>query len=73
MSKATPAKIAEKVIVQKKLDPRTVSISDFSKYQSYEMSKFAASLRTYKKSLIYIGGTLALSAFAAWLGNKVAH
>ncbi len=56
-----------------KLDPRTIGISDFTKYQSHEMNKFAASLRSYKKSLLYIGGCLAFCAVSAWYSNKLAH
>lgn len=56
-----------------KVDPRTIGISDFTKYQSHEMNKFAASLRSYKKSLLYIGGCLALSLASAWYFNKLAH
>jgi len=56
-----------------KLDPRTIGISDFTKYQSWEMNKFAASLRSYKRSLLFIGGVLAFSAVFAWVENKYAH
>ena len=56
-----------------KVDPRTIGISDFTKYQSHEMNKFAASLRSYKKSLLYIGGCLALSLASALYFNKLAH
>lgn len=51
-------------------DPRTISVSEFSRYQSHEINRFHASLRSYKRSLIYIGGTLALSAvFFLWGSN----
>jgi hypothetical protein len=63
----------EKIPTPVKLDPRTIGISDFIKYQSHEMNKFAASLRSYKKSLLYIGGCLALCAFSAWCSSKLAH
>ncbi len=62
-----------KIPVPTKADPRTISVSDFSKYQSFEMNKLSASLRTYKKSLLYIGGTIALSLAFAWYSNKKAH
>lgn len=61
-----------KIAVPEKLDPRTIKISEFSKYQSYEVQKFAASLRTYKKSLFYVGGCLALSLASLWYFNKKA-
>lgn len=54
-------------------DPRTITITEFSKYQSNELNRLNSSLRTYKKSLLYIGGTLALSALFLWWGNKQAH
>ena len=54
-------------------DPRTMPLSDYVKYHSHEMDKFAASLRSYKKSLVYIGGCLALSLVSAWYFNKLAH
>lgn len=62
-----------KIPVPIKPDPRTIGISDFTKYQSFEMNKFAASLRSYKKSLLYIGGCLVLSAISAHFANKYAQ
>jgi hypothetical protein len=56
-----------------KLDPRKMAISDYIKYTSYEMDKFQSSLRTYKKSLFYMGGTLALSLLGIWYANRLAH
>ena len=53
-------------------DLRTISVSEFSRYQSHELNRFHASLRAYKRSLLYIGGTLALSAvFFIW-GSRAA-
>jgi hypothetical protein len=37
------------------------------------MNKLAASLRSYKKSLVYVGGCLALSLVAVWYANKKAY
>lgn len=54
-------------------DPRTIKVSEFTRYQSSEINRLNSSLRTYKKSLLYIGGTLALSAVFLWWGNKQAH
>lgn len=61
-----------KIPVPTKADPRVISVSDFSKYQSFEMNKLSSSLRTYRKSLLYIGGTVALSLVFAWISNKKA-
>lgn len=69
MSKNPFSKIAAPI----KPDPRTMPLSDYSKYQSFEMERFAASLRSYKKSLIYLGGTLVLSLVSMHFFNKLAH
>ena len=37
------------------------------------MTKFYSSLRSYRKSLIYLGGTLALTLLFASQFNKIAH
>ena len=68
MSKNPFSKIPSPVVP----DPRTMTISEYSKYHSFEMNKFAASVRCYKKSLVYLGGCLALSLVSAWYFNKVA-
>lgn len=73
MSKEVAKPTVEKVAPSAKLDPRTISLSEYSKYQSNDMKKFGASLRSYKKSLVYLGGTLALSALSAWYFNKIAE
>lgn len=71
---AKPTVAAEKAVAAPaKLDPRTITLSEYSKYQSNDMKKFAASLRSYKKSLVYLGGTLALSVLSLWYFNKQAE
>ena len=50
-------------------DPRTITISEFQKYQSHEMNKFQANLRSFKKSLPMMGACLALSLFSCWVAE----
>ena len=63
----------EKASTSTQLDPRKMTISEYSRYQSNEMAKFASSLRSYKRSLLYLGGTLALTLFVTSQFNKMAH
>ena len=51
-------------------DPRTITISEYQKYQSHEMSKFHANIRSFKKSLPMMGGCLALSLFVCWVAES---
>lgn len=51
-------------------DPRTISLVDFQKYQSNEMAKYHANVRSFKKSLPMLGGCLLASAIGCYFGEK---
>jgi hypothetical protein len=56
-----------------KLDPRTVTISEYSKYTSSEIERLNSTFRTFKNAKIYLGGCIVFWLAAAWYANKKAY
>ena len=57
----------------KVVNPNTIQAREFENYTSLEMQKMQQSLKTYKRSAVYIGGCLALMAVYAVINNNASR
>lgn len=54
----------------KVLDPNTIPAREFENYASTELRRIQSSLRTYRRSAIYLAGCAGLMIFTAlWTGS----
>ena len=51
-------------------DPNTITAREFEKYTSTELQRIQSSLRTYRRSAVYLGGCAAFMLFTALLANR---
>jgi hypothetical protein len=51
-------------------DPNTITAREFEKYTSTELQRVQSSLRTYRRSAVYLGGCAALMLFTAFFANR---
>lgn len=54
----------------KVVNPNTIQAREFENYSSLEIQKLQQSLKTYKRSAVYIAGCLGLMAFTAIINNN---
>ena len=51
-------------------DPKTITISEFEKYNSREMEKFNQNIKTFKRSAKYLGGCIGLMLVLSYYGER---
>ncbi len=56
----------------KVVDPNTMTAREFENYASTEMRRIQSSLRTYRRSAVYLAGCAGLMLFTAFLTGRAA-